>query len=159
MMRYLVYLLLLCSGLHCAAQGWKTERYLLPAGYKGVVLVIYDQPKGAPAAAHGDTVVYTIPGDGVLVTKAHGVDGATLFFRYAGANTDLPFAWDPRADHGDTVCVFSWSNGSFGNKGSKPLQFATFIVSTQKDADRLYQQTMDLNPAEVLEKERKRMGR
>jgi hypothetical protein len=46
------------------------EVYLIPAGYVGPVVIAYEQEGGTPLTTSGDTLIYTIPGSGVLRTSA-----------------------------------------------------------------------------------------
>ncbi len=45
------------------------ETYVLPAGYRGAVHVVFDQPNGAPAKHLSGRRVYEIPPSGVLFTR------------------------------------------------------------------------------------------
>lgn len=43
--------------------------FLIPEGYLGPVLIVYDQPQGQPTTYYGSARVYKIPQDGVLLTQ------------------------------------------------------------------------------------------
>lgn len=45
------------------------EVYLIPDGYIGPVLVVFDQPGGQPPVFDGETRIYNIPPSGVLLTQ------------------------------------------------------------------------------------------
>jgi hypothetical protein len=46
--------------------GGRHDRFVLPAGYSGPFIAIYDQPNGVTPSRHGDTAIYIIPMSGVL---------------------------------------------------------------------------------------------
>lgn len=46
------------------------EKYVIPAGYKGEVYVIFGVPNGRPVEKEGRTLVYRIPSDGIMLTSA-----------------------------------------------------------------------------------------
>lgn len=51
------------------------EVHLLPHGYEGPVLIVFDQPDGEPATYRNQTRVYEIPSDGVLKSQFGPNDG------------------------------------------------------------------------------------
>jgi len=45
------------------------ETHLIPKGYKGYVIIIFDEKNGMPEKYENDSRVYEIPSDGVLRTQ------------------------------------------------------------------------------------------
>ncbi|HEX8529388.1 MAG TPA: hypothetical protein VF646_05175, partial [Cytophagales bacterium] len=64
-----ILLCALLSGLFSIFNKAEPETILVPKGYEGVVVVIFDQQEGAPAKYEGKDRVYEIPEDGVLLTR------------------------------------------------------------------------------------------
>jgi hypothetical protein len=54
----------------------ETEIYLVPQGYEGPVLVVFEQPSGVPAEYEGRARRYTAPTNGVLLTQVSRVKHA-----------------------------------------------------------------------------------
>ena len=46
----------------------RSQVFVLPAGFQGPVLVIYDQPEGARPAPVGGEIIYDVPEDGIVRT-------------------------------------------------------------------------------------------
>jgi hypothetical protein len=51
------------------------EVHLIPKGYKGPVIIIFDDKQGKPEKYEGDKRVYEIPSDGVLRTQFKKQEG------------------------------------------------------------------------------------
>ena len=66
---YLVIMLLALSFTSCAQKKAEDTIRLIPEGYIGPVLVIFNQKNGEPKEYEGDKRVYRIPKNGVLRTQ------------------------------------------------------------------------------------------
>ncbi|QHT66346.1 hypothetical protein GXP67_06580 [Rhodocytophaga rosea] len=53
------------------------EAILIPKGYEGEVIIIFDQKEGAPIKYEGKERIYEIPDNGVLVTQFAWTTGFT----------------------------------------------------------------------------------
>ena len=62
------YLLLLLTITGCAQEAEDTIR-LMPEGYQGPVLIIFNQKYGTPKEYEGDKRLYRIPENGILITQ------------------------------------------------------------------------------------------
>jgi len=88
------YLLLLVTITSCAQEAENTIR-LIPEGYKGSVLIIFNQEDGLPKEYEGDKRVYRIPKNGILKTKFkpnYGIQKHQFF--YVNSNnerSEIPF--------------------------------------------------------------------
>jgi hypothetical protein len=149
-MNYFFYLLLFFSSSFQLEQKGKLEKYILPVGNRGGVVIIYNQRNGISPITQGKATLYIIPENGILATKSPPTEGSSLKFYYSNSQSELLYAWDHGVDHGDTIGIYNWSNGKFIDRNDKTIDFATFIIGTQHDADSLYQQMNELNPSELL---------
>jgi hypothetical protein len=62
-------LLLLCLWGYSSLSSVESEIYLIPDGYEGPVLVVYDQPNGQPPEYEGSARLYEVPDTGLLLTR------------------------------------------------------------------------------------------
>jgi hypothetical protein len=46
-----------------------TSVVVLPRNYKGLVIIIYDQPNGIPISKKGGKVLHQVPGNGIVLTQ------------------------------------------------------------------------------------------
>ena len=51
------------------------EVYLIPQGYRGPVIVAFEQADGQPERRASDTLIYAVPRSGILKTQASFPDG------------------------------------------------------------------------------------
>jgi hypothetical protein len=98
--------LVLLAGTQCRRRR-ESALFLLPPGFVGNVIVVYDQPRGQPPEYRADRRVYRIPPGGVLFTQcgsnnglgppdeyrytdAQGYPRQALRYRWQALATDLP---------------------------------------------------------------------
>jgi hypothetical protein len=88
------YLLLLLTITSCAQEAEDTIR-LIPEGYQGTVLIIFNQEDGTPKEYEGGKRVYKIPENGILKTQFkpnYGVQKHEFFYvNNKGERTEIPF--------------------------------------------------------------------
>jgi hypothetical protein len=113
------------------------ELFTFPYGFTGPVLIIYEQPSGAPAHFEEGTQIFEVPASGILLTqseKPHGV-GDDFWYRDEEGNrvskltfnqncvTELPR--DPVI-----VCVLA---ESLILEDQKPPRHSTFVVGLESE--------------------------
>lgn len=69
-----IYLTTLFGDIYIWDRG-EPELHLIPAGYEGPVVIIFDDPDGAPPEYEGESRLYEIPANGVLRTRFTRSDG------------------------------------------------------------------------------------
>ena len=88
------YLLLLLTITGCAQEAEDTIR-LMPEGYQGPVLIIFNQKYGTPKEYEGDKRLYRIPENGILRTQFgpnYGMQKHQFFYvDNEGNRTEIPF--------------------------------------------------------------------
>ncbi len=94
MIKKVTYLIVFLTVFSCAQKAEDTIR-LIPEGYEGSVLIIFNQNDGAPKEYEGDKRVYRIPENGVLRTQFepnYGVQKHSFFYVSSeGERTGIPF--------------------------------------------------------------------
>jgi hypothetical protein len=88
------YLLFLITILGCSQVSEDTIR-LIPEGYQGTILIIFNQKDGAPKEYEGNNRIYRIPESGVLKTQFkpdYGVQKNKFFYlNDEGERKEIPF--------------------------------------------------------------------
>lgn len=88
------YLILLLTITSCAQEAEDTIR-LIPDGYEGAVLIIFNQEDGTPKEYEDGKRVYRIPDDGVLKTQFEPNSGIQkhqfYYVKDNGDRTEIPF--------------------------------------------------------------------
>ena len=171
-----VLLLWLCASCGLFAKPIKVE-YLIPAGYKGGVLVLYNQPDGVePDKTEDGTLVYQIPKDGFLKIKPK-FERKNYKFRYYFVDsnqkqTEIEYLYPDTyvRDRGDTtsrrrgelseeehnnkVFVMNSETPNFTVPPEERVFIHIFVIYTEKDSTKIYSQTTD----KVFEIQRKMLG-
>ncbi len=108
MIKKITYLILFITLVSCAQKAEDTIR-LIPEGYEGAVIIIFNQEDGAPKEYEGDKRVYRIPESGVLRTQFepnYGIQNHQFFYvDNNGERTEIPF-------------VMTQNDGKIDKKGS-----------------------------------------
>ncbi len=127
---------------------FQPEIYLIPQGYEGPILVIFDQADGQPPKYEGRARVYEIPADGVVRTQLQETRGYHAEFFYVnekGERTEIldllgPCTKDLPED--PILVCHSW-------RGWGPFEYRGFVVGriSKRDAlskafDQLYETLM-----------------
>jgi hypothetical protein len=135
--------------------------YLIPKGYTGDVIIIFNQPDGAELEIESGLYVYKIPKDGILKVRSAGKTGiVNKSYFYVGENNQrqeiktlrITGERDPagqpqnkfgnisQSEYESSVFVMNASGlGSFNTKNGV-VQYTSFIVGTPKESERLYDQ-------------------
>ena len=134
----------------------KQEVYILPQGYKGIVLIAYEQEDGLQDVREDDKLIYRISPNGVLKLKRKEPTTLSQTWYYfedgEGKRTELPYCFAPcdeMKNNPDKIFAFKKTNGGFENAGEK-LEMTTFLVGTLHDSDSLNRADEKFNPLELL---------
>ncbi len=138
----------------------KQEVYILPQGFKGIVLVAYGQSDGLDDIIEDGKLIYKIPQSGVLKLKRKEATTITQTWYYfedeQGLRTELSHCFSPceeMKNNPDKIFAYKETNGGFENDGIQ-LEMTTFLVSTFHDTDSLNIADEKFNPIELLKNNR-----
>nr|MBP6456005.1 hypothetical protein [Chitinophagaceae bacterium] len=119
----------------------KQEVFILPQGFKGIVLIAYDQKDGLEDVKEDGKLIYKISQNGVLKLKRKEprvLSQSWYYFEDAqGKRTELAHCFAPcdeMKNNPDRVFAYGTSNGGFGNAGEQ-LEMTTFLVGSYHDKD------------------------
>ena len=156
---FLVLVLVVWEFIHLKTN-FKQQVYILPKGFKGVVLVAYEQEDGIDDEIVDGKLMYKIPQSGVLKVKrkeAISISQTWYYFEDGeGKRTELPYCFAPcdeMKNNPDKIFAFKKTNGGFENAGEK-LEITTFLVGTLHDSDSLNRADEKFNPLELLKNSR-----
>lgn len=154
MIRKIIYnLILLITVTSCGQEAEDTIR-LIPDGYKGTVLIIFNQEDGEPKEYEDGKRLYRIPENGVLKTQFkpnYGTQKHQFFYVDNNNNrTEIPFiAISSKEDFNkfkDSLKVYAYLEKALGkiekyDPKTKELLYTiqparTFFVSNLKDPDK-----------------------
>lgn len=132
------------------------EIYVLPDGFKGQMIVFFDQSDGQDIEYKNETRVYRLPASGLLKTQfprnggCMGDNRIQFFYEdNAGDRGKLDFWMDvPRdsiPDNKDYVLMTFLSE-----KGTKP-DFVIHLIGTHQEFKSLTNSVRDIDPVEILE--------
>ena len=141
--------LLLCAGagLTQCRQKAETSLYCLPNHFVGDVLILFDQPAGAPVEYRGSTRLYRIPATGVLRTQFkpnYGWHSPDQFY-YVDAQgksiKKLPYfntvpIGAPAYQPSDTISLYAIP---FKNAHTQKVNCLSFIVGPMADSEALHE--------------------
>ena len=171
-----VVLLWLCCSCGLFAKPIEVD-YLVPADFRGGVLILYNQPDGVePEKTQDGTLVYKIPKDGFLKIKPkferknykfkyYFVDAQakrteieylyqTTYVRDRGDTTSRREGELSEAESNNAIFVMNSETHNFSIPPGERVFVQTFIVYTEKDSLRIYSQTMH----KVSDIQRKMLG-
>ena len=156
---FLVLVLVVWEFIHLKTN-FKQQVYILPKGFKGVVLVAYEQEDGIDDEIVDGKLMYKIPQSGVLKVKrkeAISISQTWYYFEDGeGKRTELPYCFAPcdeMKNNPNKIFAFKKTNGGFENAGEK-LEITTFLVGTLHDSDSLNRADEKFNPLELLKNSR-----
>lgn len=133
------------------------EKFVLPEGYTGDVIVLFDQSDGMVPDVSENIVIYTVPEDGILRVKTSPTHW-TEHTQYCYSSTDQRCLEVTYLDHwGDGKSVanldederkngtFVFNDGGIGsfNIANKTIQYRGFLVGHPIVKDRMYDRMVD----------------
>ena len=154
-------LLVLIGGLYAWPERYDPTLVILPEGYRGPLVVIFDQPDGDPAVREGGRRRLRADSSGVVVTAfppTFGrVDEVYVSERPEGRCLYPPAPVDVADRYplcSDSIRVWLKGTGSLGT-GPDAIPFADGYVGTVADAESLRTGALPYAPAETV---RRRVG-
>lgn len=162
MLSSLLILALLASGCDfmqtVVHTGPRNGIYLIPSGYVGAVVILYDQPDGVIPEVEGGYYVYEIPPSGVLKVRTPAYVGIVnlkyFYVDQAGERQEVKYIivtgdrdpqGRPQNKYGNLAqdevenSIFVMNPGGVGEfrVNDKAVQFSGFIIGKPKDGDKL----------------------
>lgn len=133
--RVLIPLILLFALFGCKKS--EQEILVLPTGFKGYVIVLFNQENGTAINYKGRSRVYEIPQDGVLRTQfsTNGGWGDFPMFYYGSINPENQL---PQVISNDTIVGVKGSTGSIrkNSYNDERVRFAKYYVETKENIER-----------------------
>jgi len=135
--------------------------YLISTGYRGDVIILFNQPDGMEPKIENGLYVYEIPNDGILKVKTVGytgiVDKSYFYVDSAGQRHKIPellvtgdrnpkggpqnkFGNISDAEFSSKVYVMATGGVATFQTANGSTQYSCFIVGTPKESDGLYDQ-------------------
>jgi len=156
-MRRIAVLFMCLAALAGCRHSTKCEKeiYLIPPGFRGRVIVFFDQPDGKPMLYEGDARVYRIPDNGILKSRFRKNGGCMsdnrILFFYAdslGNRTPVDYFMNMSGrnipKYRDYV-MFTF----FSHKGSKP-EFVIHLVGSIYEFEDLAGSIRNLDVDKIL---------
>lgn len=133
------------------------EIHILPKDFKGVVMIIHDQKQGTDISKENGNIVYKIPANGILITKApltEWLKDIKYYYEEKGRRQEIKFCWDCKKDfpNNDTIYVFGGSTGTYGQSNEK-VDCTTYLVGIQQETDSLLGALEKMRPLEILKQQ------
>lgn len=138
--------------------GPKEAVYLIPKGYVGSVVILFDQADGVTPEIENGFKVYKIPDDGVLRVRAaavYSIDELRVFYvDKAGSRTEVTLVYpSSQASEGDgkktykqippddpTIYASVGDMGSF-SVNQRVIRYRAFAVGPASESERLFEET------------------
>ena len=143
-----------------ACQRGEPEIVIVPEGYTGYVIIIYNQDNGAPVRYEGEKRVYEIPESGILRTQFSGNYGWVGFteFYYDSIAPENRISYVPNRYDSENLASDSIvaSGGSTGNAnrdlaGKEVVSYAKYFIGTEAQSKRAYEDAAKLNIIELAD--------
>lgn len=156
--RLIYSLILLVSVISCGQKAEDTVR-LIPEGYEGSVLIIFNQEDGEPKEYEEGKRVYKIPDNGVLKTQFepnYGVQNHQFFYvNKEGNRTEIPFVLvqnkEVLSEIKDDKKVYAYFENTIGegfgvNANNEEYSIPSariFYIGNLKDIDKDYREQLN----------------
>ena len=158
-----VLILLLCGSCCVFAKATEVD-YLIPDGFRGGVIVLYNQADGVkPQKTQDGTLVYKIPKDGFLKIKPKferkNYKFKYYFFDAQDKRTEIEYLYPDtyvrdrgdttsrrrgeltEEEHNNTIFVMNSETNNFSAPPDERVFIHIFVIYTEKDSTRIYSQT------------------
>jgi hypothetical protein len=146
-----------CSLMLSALSNSRDGIYLIPKGYTGEVIIIFDQPDGVAPEVEDGLFVYKIPVDGLLKVKAHrykGIVSQSYFYvdregqreqlKYLRITGSDDINGRPKDKFDGQITQDEYENGVFVMSHEQTAsKISNFTVGAPKDSNRLYDKMED----------------
>lgn len=153
---YIITSIVLVGMFGCMFSNSISEKHIIPANFKGVVMIIHNQANGIDATKEDGSIVYNIPANGILITKKPliaGLKDIKYYYQVGNERREIKYCWDCKKinSNNDTVYVFGGSTGTYG-QGDVKVDCTTYLVCTQAETDSLSKVLEKIRPIELLKK-------
>lgn len=120
-------------------------------------MIIHDQKQGTDISKENGNIVYKIPANGILITKApltEWLKDIKYYYEEKGRRQEIKFCWDCKKDfsNNDTIYVFGGSTGTYGQSNEK-VDCTTYLVGIQQETDSLLGALEKMRPLEILKQQ------
>lgn len=151
----LFFICICVSVLGCRST--KREIFILPRGFTGYVVLIYDQNSGLPIRLEGDKRVYRIPPNGILLTQASlnsdWLELPEFYYDEINPSSQIPFKIDYKDLPMDSTVAYGGISGS-ANKdlaGNEVVKFSKYFIGNKNQIDTAYQRAEKLDITKLVE--------
>jgi hypothetical protein len=133
----LIILLIVITHLSC--DKGEEEIVIVPEGYRGFVIIIFNQEHGAPEKYDGKNRVYEIPQNGILKTRFKGNYGrrgfAKIYYEKISSKNRLSSFAELNKIPADSVVGFIGANGTVKKDANSEerIEFVEFYVGTRQE--------------------------
>lgn len=147
--------------LTCCNNKGESEIFILPEGYTGRVLVIFNQKKGQPTEYNGSSRVYRIPPSGVLMTQFSTSKGwkdlPRFYYEKINDQNEIPVKADFKdLSSVDTNATLSSSGKVYKNiDGTGEVQFLETYVGTKEQIKEYSEKLSKSNIIDLLNEQEK----
>lgn len=116
----------------CNIKGYD-EIYLIPKGYVGEVIIVFNQKGKTKVEIKDDIVIYTIPNDGILLTEytENGSYVNDIYFYVDSLGNKSRLKRFYKEFEGNDLGIYGGAVGTLDNN----LQFYSFFVGTKLDRE------------------------
>lgn len=135
----------------------KQEVYILPQGFKGVVVIAYDQKDGLKDEIEDNKIIYKVPESGVLKLKRKStamLSQSWYYFEDAqGKRSEFYYCFPPCEEmkrNPLNVYTYGASTGTLIGDSGYQLHRTVFLVGSFHDVDSLNIAVEKLNPLELI---------
>lgn len=152
-MRTGIILLLILSIMLYGCKNAENEIFVLPEGYTGYILVIFDQEKGIQPKYFEDSRLYEVPQNGILKSIHTTNDGWTdfpmFYYQEVTRNKQIPFVTSLDNVPTDEIVAYGGTSGSIKKSADSEerIRFIKFYVGTKPQIE---QAQHDLNKLNIL---------
>ncbi len=139
--RWLLMVVSLATSICSCKSLPEQEIHIIPANYRGPVVILFDQENGANPEYEGEARVYRVGNDGILRTKMVGqtggyLDGWVRFYleQPNSVRRELPVVENrAKREEVGVVSVFDESYGSLSLQDSEHVHFMLYMVGSPSD--------------------------
>ncbi len=144
-MKKIILLILNFCCFFASCQRTEPEVFIIPKGFKGKVMVVFEKKNGVLPKLEKNRRVYEIPNNGILVTQSMITEGfmSRQFYYIDSLNQRIPlksFKNEKEAESYDEIGIFySGRAGIYGNSGGlQSIIYQEFIVSDYKNLNSFF---------------------
>jgi hypothetical protein len=154
-----IFILLLFAGFFSCQNTEKIkcekEVYLIPEGFRGIILIFYDQPDGLPAEYLGDTRVYKVPKSGLMKSQFRPNGGCMSderihFFYVDSSGNQKPITYFMNLKENKPPIDENYVMLSFLSNKTDSTHFVIHLVGEVKEFVELTNAVRKMQPIEIL---------